>query len=209
MRHESRASVAHSAPAGLPLVVRYVARGISVGGHPLVLVPLFVGAYSFRHYPPGQAALLTGAVLGGVVLPLTVWNLRRVRQGRYTNFDVSDRRQRRSMYPVLLLAMGTVSALGWGTHQPRPLTLGLSVAWLMVAGASLINRWFKCSLHAAMAFFLGGALVVLIGPAGGWALLLAALVGTSRVVLGRHSAAEVAVGGGLGLGAAALAWALL
>lgn len=186
-----------------------LARGISVVGHPLVLVPLFVGLYTYQRYPPGQAALLTGAVLLGVVLPLTLWNLRRVRQGQYTNFDVSDRRQRRSMYPVLLVTMGAVSALGWLTHQPRPLTLGLSVAWALVAAASLINRWFKCSLHAALAFFLGGILIILMGPVGTWALVLAALVGVSRVVLGRHSVGEVVVGAGLGLSAAALTWALL
>lgn len=62
----------------------------------------------------------------------------------------------------------------------------------------VVSRWWKISIHTAVAGGLLGILIVLFGP---WALLgvpVLVAVGWSRIVLDAHNWAQVLAGGAMG-----------
>lgn len=169
-------------------------------GHPLLTTVVFAACVAWRRLPGPAAAWAVGSVLA-VVVPVGLWSWRQTRRGVYTNFDVSQRAQRHSLYPVLLGLLGVATAALFGQPQAEEFRYGLLAAWLMLALCYGINAWLKVSLHAAVSFFLACAVVHLAGSWGVLAGALAATVAASRWVLGRHTGPELAVGTAVGLAA--------
>lgn len=183
---------------------RRLAGVVSALGHPLCTAVLFVGFAAYRLLDGRLAAWTVAVLAGGVVGPVAAWSYWQVRRGRYTNFDVSVREQRRSFYPLLLGLLGAATLLAGLVGGAAPLRAGLVAATGLLALCYLVNFRLKVSLHAALSFFLAGCLGLLLGAgAMAAALLLAGVVAASRLVLGRHTAAELVAGTTLGLGAAA------
>ena len=181
-----------------PPLLRRLAGAVSFLGHPLLTAPVFAGVLAWRRLPPEQAGWVLGSVLLLVVLPISLWNLRQTRRGAYTNFDVSERGQRRSFYPLLLALLGLATAALFWQRPAGPFRFGMLAVWAMLLACYGLNFWLKVSLHAAMSFFLAGAVGYLFPGWGGLALALAALVAASRWVLGRHAPAELLAGAALG-----------
>ncbi|RTQ47837.1 hypothetical protein EJV47_18130 [Hymenobacter gummosus] len=184
---------------------RRLAAVVSTLGHPLLTVGLFVGFWAFRQLAAPAAAWVTGAVAGGVLLPVAAWSYYQVRRGRYTNFDVSRREQRGTLYPLVLGLLGLATAGVWLHPAAAGWRAGMAVAGGLVLLCYGLNRRLKVSLHAALSFYLAGCLALAAGT--GWGLLAAGLAGViaaSRVVLGRHTGPEVLVGSAAGLLAAAV-----
>ena len=179
---------------------RTVARFISIVGHPIVLLPVAaLIAASTRGASLQQLQLIGSAsvTFGAIVLGFS-WL--QVRAGRWSHIDASDRHERSSLNVFL----GALCLLGAGlawvlTRRPNlPIALALSGGLFVIA--LTIARWVKLSLHAAFGAFATALLwpnklAVVAG------VMVTAAVVWSRLVLGRHEAADVAVG--LLLGAAA------
>ena len=127
------------------------------------------------------------------VLPM-LFVIRGARAGRWDGHHVRDREHRTV---PLLVGLGS-TAIGIGVlvlaGAPRSV-LALSLAMVITLAVCLaITRFWKISLHAAVA---GGAVAMITLLYGPWALLLLvalALVCWSRVVLEDHTAAQVVVG---------------
>ncbi|GAB2967386.1 hypothetical protein GCM10027048_42600 [Hymenobacter coalescens] len=190
-------------------VLRRAAAAVSLLGHPLVTAVLFTGFAAFRLLDARTAAWALALVTLGVAGPMAAWSWWQVRRGRYTNFDVSVREQRRSFYPRLLGLLGAGAALAFSIDSAAAFRPGLVVALGLLALCYVLNFWLKVSLHAALSFFLAAGVGLLAGA--GWgsaALALAALVAASRLVLRRHTVPEVLAGAALGLGAAAVLMSL-
>ena len=177
-----------------------IARAISIAGHPVafilvaVLVAASTGGASLRQLWSIAGALAT---LGVVVLGFSYLQ---VRAGRWSHIDASGRSERKSLNVFLGVACLLSAVLLWFlTHRPY-MSLGLVLSGALIVVALLIARWVKVSLHVAFAAFATALLwpIKLAVVAG--ALLTAAVV-WSRLVLGRHVAADVATG--LVLGTAA------
>lgn len=190
---------------GTPVVsplVRRLAGVVSFLGHPLVTTLAFVGVLAKGQLAGAAAIWAIGSVLL-VVGTISLWNYRRTRIGAYSNFDVSQREQRNSFYPVLLVSMGMVTAGLFWQQQAGLFRYGMLAAWLLLLLCYGLNFWLKVSLHAALSFFL--AVIVLHLYHGWWGLVMMAvalLVAVSRLVLGRHSVRELAVGAAVGVTAA-------
>ena len=132
---------------------RYKVAGfISVLGHPLLLGTFISALVFFQLFPLEKALLLLGFVLGLVSLPTAAWNYYKTRSGGYTNFDVSVRSQRQSMYLVLSSLLGLACLLAWLSGQPLAFCVSLSLCLAMVLLSFLINTFLKTSLHAACRF---------------------------------------------------------
>jgi hypothetical protein len=176
---------------------RAVASAISALGHPLVTAAIFLVAIAVHEGPrvlPLGAAL---TIVVGVTVPVALWNLRQTRAGRYSNFDVSVRSQRASMYAVILgLMVAATVALHWVPVAPE---IRAGTLWMgaMFAAAWLLNVWIKVSLHAAVSFYLALACTMIDVGLGVVLLGCAALVAVSRLVIQRHTAAELCTGSGL------------
>jgi len=182
-----------------PPLITLAARALSVIGHPGLLVPAAVAvAASGANAPPRLLPVALGSALVVVVI-VGLYSLLQVRAGRWAHVDASHPRERSQLNPLLAALLGSTAVLLWALGQPLPVALGPLAAALLVGLAHLLRRWLKVSLHAAFAVFA----VALVWPQLGLTLATAALaagVGWSRLVLQRHTLAEVLLG--LGFGAA-------
>jgi membrane-associated phospholipid phosphatase len=177
-----------------------VARAVSIAGHPLVILfAAVVVAASTRGASIRQLWFVGGglAAFGAVVLGFS-WL--QVRSGRWSHIDATARTERNLLNVFLVVLCFLAAVLAWFLTHRFYMSLGLGLSGTLAFIALLISRWVKVSLHVAFAAFATVFLwpIKLAVVAG--ALVTAALI-WSRLILGRHGAADVAAG--LVLGAAA------
>ncbi len=140
----------------------------------------------------------------------TVYVIVLMKRGVFENFHVSDRRQRKYLFPVLILCFAMTIYVLWrdpaiGRLVVATLAFGLPNVILI----ALVSLRLKVSLHCAG---IGGMLPAVAYPFGlpglttGAAALL--LTAWSRVRMNEHTTAEVLAGSllGTGLMALELAW---
>lgn len=148
------------------------------------------------------AAFFTAAVPYGVI-----WL--GVRRGRLTDHHIGRREQRRT--PLLLglasVLVGIVLLIVSGA--PRPLTAMVVAMFVVGAGVTAVNHYWKLSVHAAVAAGSVAVLVLVFGPVLLVGVLLVALVGWSRVVLRDHTVAQVVAGALVGAVVTGVAFAAL
>lgn len=169
-----------------------VARTLSILGHPALLMPgAVVWASIARNAPP--SVLFTAASASVfVALCVGVYSAVQVRAGRWAHVDASVPRERGQLNLFLaLLLFGTAGALWW-SGLPRPVFMGLALSGGLVVVGHLLRRWLKVSLHAGFAVFAAG--LSWPSPVAFGLLALAAGVCWSRLVLRRHTLAEIVVG---------------
>jgi hypothetical protein len=175
------------------------ARTLSIVGHPALLMPAAVaaGAAGAGASPRLlQVALSTAVAVAVIVGMYSLWQ---VRAGSWAHVDASHPRERRQLNLFLAALLGGAAALLWAMGQPMPVVSGPLLAALLVLLAHLLRRWLKVSLHAAFAAFAAALVWPHLGLTPAF-LALAAGVAWSRLVLRRHTLAEVLLG--LLLGAA-------
>lgn len=172
-----------------------IARGLTEAGAPAVLLGLLPVVFAFATAPT-PAAGFGWAVLSALffaVLPFA-WVLRGVIRGRLTDHHLVRREQRRG--PLLVGVASMV--IGWAVAAvggaPRTLVAYLGVVLVQAAVAVAVTLAWKVSVHSWIAAIGATALIVVFGP---WALLsvpAALAVAWSRLRLGVHTPAQVAVG---------------
>ena len=174
-----------------------LARRISIVLHPFACVILLVAAVELRRGPEVAArSVLAISLL--FVLPLSLLMLRQVRRGAWKTVDASQPRERRALYSVGAVAMVALLVYLRFAQADSPLLVGAAGALAMLAVCAGMTRWIKVSLHMAVAS-LSAVILLRIGHPLGWALAAALpLLGWSRVALGRHRPAEVALGVAIG-----------
>lgn len=167
------------------------------------MIGVMVAAAATPRQTKGEALQSVGIVALFTIAPLAILMWRQVRRGRWENVDASNHAER----PVLYIA-GTIAVIALLGYlllvRPQSFVIRGVVATLgMLAICGAATRWIKVSLHMAFASLAATALVLMRAPIG-YALLLAlpALV-WSRLVLSRHTPAEVALGTIIGAGTGA------
>ncbi|MBD2753959.1 phosphatase PAP2 family protein [Spirosoma validum] len=182
---------------GSPLI--QFAKLVSIVGHPLLTTSLFTGYVTFQQLPLKNAVIISGLLLGGVVLPISWRNYRKVRQGRFTNFDVSDQRQRYQFYPIVIGLLTLATGLLFATNQPRSFCYGTLFSLILIVGSYLLNFFIKVSLHTSLSFFLAWAMALLSPTIGISMALFSLLIALSRFILKKHTVSEIIAGALLGL----------
>ena len=176
-----------------------VAHYISTFGNPLLTISVFSVIALFQTESPARAAFGLLIILGGVVVPILVKSYRGVQKGEYTNYDISNRKQRQSWYlfPTLLLA--GVTLLLHFTHQSREMQLAVLFALVLFVLSQVVNMYLKTSLHVGFNVYLAFLMYPLHPGAALAVLLFTIVLGWSRIVLKRHTLKEVSCGAALGL----------
>lgn len=185
---------------GLPTRLAWA---VSTALHPFVSSVVLVGAAAWPRASRAQASSAVLAVLAAIV-PVAILMVVQVRRGRWENADASNVAERPILYAVALAGLSAV--VGWFTvRDPASFFLrGASTVLVMLVVAALAMRWVKVSLHVAFVA-LAATVLTLSGSAAGYALIPAVpAVAWSRLVLARHSVAELICGAALGLAAGAL-----
>ncbi len=185
-----------------------IARAFSILGHPAVLMPLAVVASARAQM--ATAGQIRYAVLAciAVALATLVFSALKVRRGQWVHIDASQAAERSQLNVFLVVLLwGAAAVLHW-LGQPRAVVAGLGLSGVIVAVAFAARSGLKTSLHAAFAVYAAG----IAWPAL-WMVatitLLAIGVAWSRIVLQRHTVAEVLVGATLGTVAAGVLQSVL
>lgn len=181
-------------PSTKPLRI-HIARQISTILSPVVIsLPLVV---LVAHYHTSN--MLTTFIYAGLVLfflsigPMA-YILIGVHLGKFTDVDVSQRTQRTG--PFLFGLISAIAGLCTLVLTRGPKSLETLLVITIVSGAVMMitTFWWKISIHASS---LAGAvtiLVILYGTLVLPAFLLLVPLGWSRVVLRRHTVAQVITG---------------
>lgn len=176
-----------------------IARLISVVGHPVVVLP---GAVVASGAARGVSASTRGTTIGvtvGIGLVVLVFSVVRVRLGHWSHVDASqpaERNQLNGFTAVLLFGAALAGFLSSGGSPD--LYLWPACSGGVVLAAIFLRRRLKLSQHVAFDLFAALAVLPSMGVAAGIAALVVA-VGWSRLELGRHTRAEIAVGTVVGL----------
>lgn len=122
-----------------------------------------------------------------------------VRMGKFTDRDVSERSQRTGPYLFCILSCIAVFLLLSLVHGPKNLQTVLLIT--IVGGIIMMvtTFWWKISIHASSLATSLTVLTALYGAVILPAYSLLVLVGWSRVVLRRHTLAQVVAGSLLGI----------
>src|SRR5947207_1955924 len=173
-----------------------IARSLSILGHPLVVIPVAVVTLVL-HERTSSATLIVSVICGiaGVVLAFSFWQVRR---GQWQHIDASALAERRSLNVFLAIVLFLGAAIAFYQLPEPGLSFGLLLSGLLIVAVMVVSPWVKLSLHASFAAFA----VLLLWPLKLWYVALASVAAASicwsRVVLGRHTIAEVLGGSFLG-----------
>jgi membrane-associated phospholipid phosphatase len=183
-----------SVPITKPLSV-LIARQVSNVLSPItVSIPftIVVALYHARNIISSLA--FAGAALLFMSVGPMLYILAGVRTGKFTDLDVSLRSQRSGPYAFSIISTAIGLVILSFFHEPKDLQ---TVMLAVIASGMLmmtITLWWKISLHAST---LAGAVTMLTAFYGKVMLpayLLVVLVCWSRVVLHRHTTAQVIAG---------------
>ncbi|HEX4201412.1 MAG TPA: hypothetical protein VHY59_07830 [Chthoniobacterales bacterium] len=183
----------------LALRKEQVAKWISIAGHPFLFSPvvaLVVGAFLF-----GLAESVFGllTVILFCLLPASLYIVRKVRIGEWSDLDVSARKDRPQLFLVGFAFLLLTALILTVTGQPIVYARGCLAAMILIVGGWFLNRWLKPSMHAGFAMLTACSLWPLSARLSLVAMLFAVGVGWSRVQLRRHTWMEVGVGLLLGM----------
>jgi membrane-associated phospholipid phosphatase len=183
------------------------ARLISRIGHPLIFVAVSVAVVVGT-----QLNLHTGLpILLGLLLttlvPTAILLRSGVRSGRWSDSDVSVRKERQRFFPWAVPFSLAGVIVVWLMRAPNYITRGAVVTLMLFVAAWIVNCCLKISLHALFAFYCATILFRIGMLWGAIAFLLAISVAWSRLFLRRHTPLELIAGITLGLiGGFVTAW---
>ena len=176
-----------------------LAHYISNLGNPLLTIPVFSVIALFQTEEPKTALFVSLLIVVGIVVPILIKSYRGVQKGKYTNYDISNKAQRQSWYlfPTLLLA--AVTLILFLTDQSQALRMGVAGALALFIFAQILNLYIKTSLHVGFNTYLAFLIFPFNWVVGVGTLVFSFFLGWSRIVLKRHTLAEVVSGALLGL----------
>ena len=176
-----------------------LAKFLSFLGHPLLLGTLYVVLMSFKNLSNETAWKVSLLTVGFIPLPIIIHNLKKLKKGEYTNFDVSDQKQRKGFYPFAISLFSLLMILFYLFGFPWSVTVNTLNFLVMMLIMAFINLKTKASLHAGISFYVSISLISLSLWIGMLFFLLALGTTWSRLILDRHTVKELTIGMGMGL----------
>lgn len=178
---------------GLRGAPKVIAKGLSIFGHPAIILPAAIIVRTQIGDATSQSMPLIITVSLAIAGVIILYSLFQVRRGNWEHIDASHKSERvqlNFLLMMVLFGLGFVSAV---RGQSLVLTVGLLIIGTMVMVALCLNRWLKVSLHTSFAMFAAllfwpNGLVVLCGT------LLTLAIGWSRLTLDRHTYLEILTG---------------
>lgn len=176
-----------------------IAKFVSIIGHPLITIPVYILIITFNVLSFRKAAFVSFMIVGCFFVPLIIWNYFKTRKGEYSNFDVSVRKQRYSMYQFAIPLLALVLGIFYFSGQSEALLLNVLFALILLLVSYLVNFYIKCSGHVSLTIYLSFLIVPVNFTAAIILLVFTLAIGWSRIALKRHTLSEVVTGLFLGL----------
>lgn len=190
--------------------IMMAARAMSIVSTPFYLPVIGLAAlfsFSYLTLLPWSYKLLVIAMvyLFTVLLPTLLIHLYRKYQG-WSLLDISAKERRMVPYVISILCYFACFYLMNVLHIPRFMSSILVAALIIQVVCALINVWWKISTHTAAIGGIAGALIsfsLIFSFNPVWwlciVIILAGMVGTSRMILRQHSLFQVVAGFLVGL----------
>jgi len=176
-----------------------IAKIISIIGHPLLTIPLFVAIMMFAFEDTEKALLNSALIIGCIFLPLCLRMYFKSKNGTYTNFDVSDRVQRKTLFTFIIPILIVVTIISFITSPASNFSISVLFGTILVIISQFTNLFIKSSLHVSLNIYLAALAMTADLRIGIAILLLTGLIAWSRIALRRHTRKEVVFGGLIGL----------
>lgn len=178
-----------------PSLLHKISKVISDFFNPLVSLFIFYVFLSIRQYSFKDSFSYFLPILLMIIVPVIIWLIWNVKTGRYTNMDVSNRIQRKTLY--IFIALCLVSYLVFNYVKNGSIDFVMLFILILLFAMQISNFYIKSSMHTSFNIFVSALFFnISIGMGIIW-LGIAALVGITRVILKRHTVTEVLMGGGI------------
>ena len=192
-----------SGQARLARIVSNVFHPFLVSVVTLVLVIYLDGAALW------EAIKWTAVGFGIVILPLSLFLIGKVRRGHYSDWSISIREQRHSIYILAGICFVILVLTFIWAGAPAIALACLYAALATVVIAAVINRKVtKISLHSVAVAGCAAALFWVFPPLGLFLTLGALAVGWARMRLKHHTLAQVLLGWGVAAGSVLVVFSL-
>jgi len=153
------------------------------------------------------AVLDVGILILGL-LPGLLYIYIKTRQGHFTHYHLLLKEERHIALPLLFVGLLISFGLYRLTQAPTMMIGGMAIGLVAGLGAIIISRFWKISLHAAVAMGCAGLFIPISWVATGVFAILGLVVGLARLRVRHHTAAQVIVGWiyGFGMGSISILW---
>ncbi len=163
--------------------------------NPIFSLIFYFVLYSAYNSSLKEAFVRFAGLLLLAIVPVTGWIIWNVKRGSYTDMDVSDQRQRRSLYPIITAALLLYLFVSYfQTQNVDTPVVGLLVLLLLLQAS---NYFVKSSMHTALNVYTSALMFEVKWYWGLMWLIITFLVAISRLILQRHSVKEVLSGAGI------------
>ena len=179
--------------------MKKIANFVSVIGNPLYTIPLFVLIVMFGKEDFSKAVLISFLIVGCIFIPVILWMYIKSRNGTYSNFDVSDKHERKSLFWFAFPFISVITVLMFVTNQPRNISVSMLFALILVVVSQVTNFFIKSSLHVSLNIFLSALIFTVNYKIGIAVLFFTGILIWSRLKLERHTVKEVITGFVIGL----------
>jgi membrane-associated phospholipid phosphatase len=175
-----------------PFVLK-ISKIISDVFNPLTAFVVYFAYQSSLHHTFKEAFWIFLPIFLIIIIPIIVWIFLKVKTGKYTDKDVSNRNQRKSLYFVIAGIIAVFMLYDWIFNENFDVRI-LFILMLLVL-LQISNYFIKSSMHTAFNV-LASAFLFELNPVFGivW-FIIAIVVGITRIILKRHSLKEVLTGG--------------
>ncbi|MGC4130379.1 MAG: phosphatase PAP2 family protein [Bergeyella sp.] len=170
-----------------------ISKFISNFFNPLTSFFLYILYFSIKNYTWKEASEHFLPVVFIMIVPIIIWIVRKVRTGKYTNMDVSDRHERKSLYFFIAGVIGVYLLYDYFFRDTVDFSILFLLILLLVMQFS--NYFIKSSMHTAFNVFVSALFFVQDYRLGIFWFVLSVLVGITRIILKRHTPKEVLSGG--------------
>lgn len=169
-----------------------ISRVISDFFNPLVSLIIFFVYMSVRAYTFKESLIYFLPLLLMIIAPVVTWLIWNVKTGRYTNMDVSNRVQRKTLY--VFIAACVITYLIFNYFKNGYIDLVMLFILILLFALQISNFFIKSSMHTAFNIFVAALFFTLSWKMGLVWLGIASLVGLTRIILKRHTVKEVFMG---------------
>lgn len=178
-----------------PLLLHKLSKLISDFFNPLVSLFIFYIYLSVRQYSFKDSFLYFLPILLMIIIPVIIWLVWNVKTGRYTNMDVSNRIQRKTLY--IFIGICVLIYIGYNYFKNGVIDFVMLFILILLLAMQISNFFIKSSMHTSFNIFVAALFFNLSIKMGIIWLGIAALVGITRIILKRHTVKEVLMGAGI------------
>lgn len=160
--------------------------------NPMTSLVLYLAYFSSVRMSAQEALQKFLPIILIMILPITVWIFWNVKQGNYSNMDVSNRNQRKTLYSFIAAAIAVYLVYEYFRFDRIDLVVGFLMVLLLLM--QLSNYFIKSSMHTAFNVYVAALFFALNIKLGILWFGIAILVGYTRIILKRHTVKEVISG---------------